>query len=396
MRKNSKGSSVYRDQKRSPFRRPEKPRTRVTQKAARPSSTWARTPEESFAMLQEDSWDRLPEKAFQPEFSQRTEQLAAQGPTEKLQKVLADAGRGSRREMERLIASGVVTINGQVAQVGDRVGPEDLIRIEGRLLRRADRSTPRVLMYHKVAGEIVSRDDPEGRRTVFHRLPHLTNGRWIAVGRLDYNTEGLLLFTTSGALANRLMHPRLEIEREYAVRVIGELEAEAMLALQNGVELDDGPAKFDLLQDEGGTGMNHWYRVRIKEGRNREVRRMFRAVGVTVSRLIRVRYGAVSLPKSLPRGKRMELTPQEVRTWMADLAAQEKRLAPQAEQKAQEARRRKEQARLKLRQKERARAMRQAKRTPRARKNFAAGDDRTGVPIKEGRDMTHRRTQRRR
>ena len=159
--------------------------------------------------------------------------------------------------------------------------------------------------------------------------------RWVAVGRLDFNTEGLLLFTTSGALANRLMHPRYEIDREYAVRVIGELEAEQMLQLQQGIELEDGMAKFDKLEDQGGTGMNHWYLVQIREGRNREVRRMFEAVGMTVSRLIRVRYGAVSLPKTLPRGKRMELTPEEVRAWMLDLDEAEKKMAAAAPAKAE-------------------------------------------------------------
>ena len=239
--------------------------------------------------------------------------------------------------MEALIASGVVTVNGQTATVGDRVTAADMIRVEGRLVRRtmAASSTPRVLMYHKMAGEIVSRDDPEGRPSVFARLPRVSGARWVAVGRLDFNTEGLLLFTTSGALANRLMHPRYEIDREYAVRVIGELEAEQMLQLQQGIELEDGMAKFDKLEDQGGTGMNHWYLVQIREGRNREVRRMFEAVGMTVSRLIRVRYGAVSLPKTLPRGKRMELTPEEVRAWMLDLDEAEKKMAAAAPAKAE-------------------------------------------------------------
>ena len=177
----------------------------------------------------------------------------------------------------------MVTINGRTATLGDRVSAADMIRVEGRLVRRraeVEGGTPRVILYHKPVGEIVSRDDPEGRPSVFTQLPRVHGSRWVAVGRLDFNTEGLLLFTTSGALANRLMHPRYEIEREYAVRVVGELEAEDILKLQNGVELEDGMAKFDLLTDEGGTGMNHWYRVQIKEGRNREVRRLLSLIHI--------------------------------------------------------------------------------------------------------------------
>ena len=300
--------------------------------------------------------------------------------------------------MERLIEAGHVTVNGATAKLGDRVTAEDILRIDGRQIRREATGTPRVLMYHKVAGEIVSRDDPEGRPTVFARLPRLSQGRWIAVGRLDFNTEGLLLFTTSGELANRLMHPRYEIEREYAVRVIGELEAEAMLKLQQGVELEDGPAKFDLLQDEGGTGTNHWYRVRIREGRNREVRRMFEAVGVTVSRLIRVRYGAVSLPKSLPRGKRMELTPEEVRAWIAELDAIEKRIAPTAKAKAEAAKTRKEEARAKAHAEARSGRGSEKAEAPRRAKDgrFRDASDRTGVPVHEARDLSDRPTQRKR
>lgn len=198
--------------------------------------------------------------------------------------------------MERLIESGIVTVNGNPAKLGDRVSAEDVIRVEGRLVRRLSpeaADTPRVLLYHKPAGEIVSRDDPEGRPSVFNHLPRVPGGRWIAVGRLDFNTEGLLLFTTSGSLANRLMHPRYEMEREYAVRTVGELSPEDEAKLLAGVELEDGPAKFETLTDEGGKGLNHWYVVTIREGRNREVRRLFESVNLTVSRLIRVRYGAV-------------------------------------------------------------------------------------------------------
>lgn len=192
---------------------------------------------------------------------------------------------GSRREMERLIESGIVTVNGNPAKLGDRVSAEDVIRVEGRLVRRLSpeaADTPRVLLYHKPAGEIVSRDDPEGRPSVFNHLPRVPGGRWIAVGRLDFNTEGLLLFTTSGSLANRLMHPRYEMEREYAVRTVGELTPEDEAKLLAGVELEDGPAKFETLTDEGGKGLNHWYVVTIREGRNREVRRLFESVNLTV------------------------------------------------------------------------------------------------------------------
>lgn len=220
---------------------------------------------------------------------------------EKLQKVLADAGLGSRREMEALIATGVVTVNGDVAKVGDRVRLNDMIRVRGRLVKRAAvvNDVPKVLLYHKPAGEIVSADDPQGRPSVFDRLPKLNGERWIAVGRLDFNTEGVLLFTTSGALANMLMHPRYRIEREYAVRVQGELSEENKDKLLKGIKLDDGPASFSRIEDIGGVSSNHWYRVTLAEGRNREVRRIFDAVGLTVSRLIRVRFGAVLLPKDL-------------------------------------------------------------------------------------------------
>lgn len=243
--------------------------------------------------------------------------------TEKLQKVLAEAGLGSRREMEALIAQGVVTVNGDVAKVGDRVHSNDSIRVRGRLVKRAPQLTevPQVLLYHKPTGEIVSANDPEGRPTVFDKLPAPSSGRWIAVGRLDFNTEGVLLFTNSGELANQLMHPRYRIEREYAVRVQGELTEESKAKLLKGVKLDDGIAAFSRVEDIGGVSSNHWYRVTLAEGRNREVRRTFEAVGLTVSRLIRVRFGAVLLPKDLPRGAKMLLSEEWVKGWMADLKA---------------------------------------------------------------------------
>jgi 23S rRNA pseudouridine2605 synthase len=191
--------------------------------------------------------------------------------------------------------------------------PTDKVKVGGRLvnLHFAIR-VPRVLLYHKPEGEIVSRDDPQGRPSVFNALPRLRGGRWIAIGRLDFNSCGLLLFTTDGALANRLMHPRYGIDREYAVRVLGAIDDASLATLTEGIELEDGMAKFIRLQDGGGEGANHWYRVTLEEGRNREVRRMFAAVGVTVSRLMRVRYGPVALPASLKRGQCYELEPAEV------------------------------------------------------------------------------------
>ena len=239
--------------------------------------------------------------------------------SEKLHKVLADAGIGSRRDMEELILSGRVSVNGVPAYVGQRVLPTDIVKINGRPVKRANKDVnkpPRVLVYHKPTGEIVSMDDPEGRPRVFDRLPRIRGGRWIAVGRLDFNTEGLLLFTNNGALANRLMHPRYEMEREYAVRVQGQLTDEKKEKLLQGVELSDGLAKFDGIEEAGGTGFNRWYKVLIKEGRNREVRRMFESVELPVSRLIRVRYGEIHLPQNLVRGKFIEMEAEIVEAWL--------------------------------------------------------------------------------
>ncbi len=228
--------------------------------------------------------------------------------TVKLHKVLADVGMGSRRDMEDLIVQGRVSVNGLPAHIGQRIGPTDQVRINGKPVhRKIQTKPPRVIMYHKPAGEIVSQSDPEGRPTVFDRLPKPRQGRWIAVGRLDFNTEGLLLFTTSGELANRLMHPRYGVEREYAVRILGELSQENTAQLKSGITLDDGQAKFLRLSMGGGDGANRWYHVALSEGRNREVRRMFEAVGHTVSRLIRTRYGIFLLPPRLRRGKWEEI-----------------------------------------------------------------------------------------
>jgi len=255
------------------------------------------------------------------ERGRRAAKQAINAQTDKLHKVLADAGIGSRRDMEELIVAGRVSVNGQPAHVGQRILPSDQIRINGKPLntRRQTGRPPRVLIYHKPSGEIVTQDDPEGRPTVFDKLPKVSGARWIAVGRLDYNTEGLLVLTTSGELANRLMHPRFEVEREYAVRLIGELSLEQRERLLAGVELEDGPARFARLEDAGGQGINHWYRAVIAEGRNREVRRIFEALGMQVSRLIRIRYGAVQLPRALARGRFQELTPAWVEAWLLDL-----------------------------------------------------------------------------
>ena len=232
---------------------------------------------------------------------------------QRLHKVLAAAGIGSRREIEEWIVAGRISVNGEPADVGQKVGPGDRVRVNGKLmpLRFAPR-IPRVVLYHKPEGEIVSRDDPEGRPTVFDRLPVLRKGRWIAVGRLDFNTSGLLLFVNDGDLANKLMHPRYELDREYAVRILGELDDAQKQALLAGIELEDGPAKFNTLLDAGGEGSNHWYRVTLSEGRNREVRRMFEALSLTVSRLMRVRYGPVVLPSRLKRGMWEDMAVEDV------------------------------------------------------------------------------------
>ena len=262
--------------------------------------------------------------------------LTADDDAPKLHKVLAEAGLGSRRDMEELIVAGRVSVNGEPAHIGQRILPTDAVRINGKLLQRRVNNTkpPRVLVYHKPAGEIVSHDDPEGRPSVFDRLPTMKTGKWLAVGRLDFNTEGLLLFTTSGDLANRLMHPRYNIDREYAVRTLGVLEEGMRQKLLSGVELEDGKANFSKIQDGGGEGVNHWYRVVIGEGRNREVRRMFEAVGLTVSRLIRTRYGAMTLPTGLKRGRWEELEDNDVRALMAAFGIEKKGGAGDAKGKA--------------------------------------------------------------
>ena len=238
----------------------------------------------------------------------------------KLHKVLADAGIGSRREMEELIVAGRVSVNGEPAHIGQRVAPNDQVRVNGKpIMRTNTKKPPRVILYHKPAGEIVSHDDPGGRASVFARLPKLRTGKWLSVGRLDLNTEGLLIFTTSGDMANRIMHPRYGTEREYAVRVLGEMDEAQRRSLVEGIELEDGLAAFGALDYLGGDGSNRWYRVTLQEGRNREVRRMFEAVGVTVSRLIRTRFGDIVLPRTLRRGRWDELDASLVTALMVQL-----------------------------------------------------------------------------
>ncbi len=231
--------------------------------------------------------------------------------TEKLQKILARSGHGSRREIEGYLQEGRISIDGVKAKLGDRIDANSTakIRLDGRILsiREAQKDVCRVLAYYKPEGELCTRSDPQGRPTVFQRLPRLNSARWIAVGRLDVNTSGLLLFTTDGELANRLMHPSREVEREYAVRVFGEIDDAKIRQLTRGVQLEDGPASFRSVSYRGGEGINQWYNVSLTEGRNREVRRMWEAVGVQVSRLIRVRYGDIDLPKGLPHGGWVEL-----------------------------------------------------------------------------------------
>lgn len=234
---------------------------------------------------------------------------------ERLQKVLARAGYGSRRQIESWISAGRISVNGKTAELGLTVSPADEIRIDDKPVSVATslaRVIPRTLIYHKPVGELTTRADPEGRPTVFDNLPRLKTARWIAVGRLDMNTAGLLLFTTDGELANRLMHPSSEVEREYAVRVLGKVDAATLEHLLKGVDLDDGRAAFTSIRDAGGSGANHWYHVTLKEGRNREVRRLWESQGVQVSRLIRVRFGPLELPRALRAGRQRDLTRQEV------------------------------------------------------------------------------------
>ncbi|MBK2124467.1 23S rRNA pseudouridine(2605) synthase RluB [Fangia hongkongensis] len=246
--------------------------------------------------------------------SHRANRKSDQKPKDKLQKLLAQAGLGSRRKMEEKITQGRVVVNGKVATIGDRASLDDKIIVDGKPLKNqaVTLSRPRIIIYNKPEGEICTNSDPEKRKTVFDALPRLNRGRWVMIGRLDINTTGLLLFTTDGELANRLMHPSYEVEREYAVRVFGEVTDEVLAKLKEGVELEDGFAKFNSVRFSGGEGRNSWYHVSLSEGKNREVRRIFEAVGLTVSRLTRVRYGQVNLPRWLSAGKSEELAPEMV------------------------------------------------------------------------------------
>ena len=232
---------------------------------------------------------------------------------DKLHKLLAQAGAGSRREMEKVISEGRVTVNGQVAKLGDRASSRDTITLDGRPIGVPEQDTAgRVLIYNKPEGEICTRSDPEGRRTVFDRLPKLKGARWIAVGRLDFNTTGLILFTTDGQLANALMHPSSEIDREYLCRVLGNVDESVLKRLLEGVLLEDGVAKFTDIVDGGGEGANHWYYVALMEGRNREVRRLWESQEIQVSRLKRVRFGKIFLPPKLKQGQWEEMPYKEV------------------------------------------------------------------------------------
>ena len=248
--------------------------------------------------------------------------LQPQPEQPKLHKVLAQAGMGSRLEMEQLIMEGRISVNNEPAHIGQRIQYSDHVKVNGKPIRfRIEAPPTRVIAYHKPAGEVVTHDDPQNRPTVFRKLPKLYQGKWQSVGRLDLNTEGLLLFSSSGDLANNLMHPRFGLEREYAVRVLGKLNKEEKQKLLDGVQLDDGMAQFGSIEDGGGEGANCWYRVTISEGRNREVRRMFESVGHAVSRLIRIRYGAMMLPRGLKRGAWMELGEADIRALMNAVSA---------------------------------------------------------------------------
>ncbi|MBD3670609.1 MAG: 23S rRNA pseudouridine(2605) synthase RluB [Gammaproteobacteria bacterium] len=259
--------------------------------------------------------------------------------SEKLQKVLARAGLGSRREMETWIDAGRVSVNGERAHLGMRVEENDKVRVDGSLLRQQaiQPSRLRMLIYHKPSGEICSRNDPEGRPTIFDHLPKLRNDRWVAVGRLDFNTSGLMLITNDGEVANRLMHPSQEFEREYAVRVKGQVHDAMLDSLRSGIELEDGPAKFERIVDAGGEGVNHWYHVVIKEGRNREVRRMWESQDIVVSRLIRVRFGPVVLPRNLPHGRWREVEGKELKQLLFNLGMDDKAKQVKTVQKPREA-----------------------------------------------------------
>ncbi|WP_395347820.1 pseudouridine synthase [Variovorax sp. UC122_21] len=265
-----------------------------------------------------------------PEVAPLKRVLLPEADSPKLHKVLAQAGLGSRLEMEQLILQGRISVNNEPAHIGQRIQYGDQVKINGKPIRyRIAPPPPRVIAYHKPVGEVVTHDDPQNRPTVFRKLPRLHQGKWQSVGRLDLNTEGLLLFSSSGDLANQLMHPRFGLEREYAVRVLGAISSEERQKLLDGVRLDDGMAQFGTIEDGGGEGSNCWYRVTISEGRNREVRRLFESVGHAVSRLIRIRYGAMVLPRGLKRGAWMELDERDIRALFQASGGAQARPGPQ-------------------------------------------------------------------
>ena len=311
---------------RKPKRGPRKPVNKASGRGRAEQASGAAAPDASVETADTRELEREAEQALAYlDANERTEQrlgkyLNSDAVMPKLHKVLAEAGIGSRREMEELIVAGRVSVNGEPAHIGQRVAPNDQVRVNGKPINRQNaRKPPRVILYHKPAGEIVSHDDPGGRASVFARLPKMRTGKWLSVGRLDLNTEGLLIFTTSGDMANRIMHPRYGTEREYAVRVLGEMDEAQRKSLVEGIDLEDGKAAFGTLDYLGGDGSNRWYRVTLQEGRNREVRRMFEAVGVTVSRLIRTRFGDIVLPRNLRRGRWEEVDAQLVNALMVQL-----------------------------------------------------------------------------
>lgn len=308
-RKRAKGNKL-----RAPFRRRRAQTDASSGNQNDPDDSVAAAPTPQCEVIESVIEQEAPAQALEflgatPKTAQRLgKYLQSDALMPKLHKVLAQVGIGSRREMEDLIIAGRVSVNGEPAHIGQRVSSTDVVRVNGKAVNRsASKKPPKVVLYHKPAGEIVSHDDPAGRATVFSRLPHLKSGKWLSIGRLDLNTEGLLILTTSGDLANRLMHPRYGNEREYAVRVLGELTDEIRTKLLEGVALEDGVAQFGSVEFLGGEGSNRWYRVTLQEGRNREVRRIFESVGLTVSRLIRTRFGEIVLPSNLRRGRWEEL-----------------------------------------------------------------------------------------
>lgn len=266
---------------------------------------------------------------------------AADTPPERLQKVLANAGIASRRQVEEWIRAGRIRVNGQIAELGQRIDERANVQIDGRRVQLRAPSRTRVLLYHKPEGQLVSNDDPEGRDTVFDHLPNIRVGRWIAVGRLDINTSGLLLFTNNGELARRLMHPSYEIQREYAVRVHGDVDKAMLARLREGVVLDDGPAKFDHIEHSGGAGANTWFHCTLREGRNREVRRLWESQEVQISRLTRIGYGPIALGRDVPRGRFRSLLPDELNALLhvVDLPAERQSQRADAARRTQRARR---------------------------------------------------------